>query len=163
MGRYRKLALKYHPDKNTDDEDAATKFAEVSEAFEVLTDKEKRQIYDQYGHAGMDAQANGGQGANGFSAASGSSAHVPLIHDFEAHMAGLQQFQPGADSSGSGSGDDFAVFCNDVLCECVAGEKVEMILTHVAIHQMLSNLHVTANSAALKNMKMVVAYYSGAW
>jgi molecular chaperone DnaJ len=50
---YRKLALKYHPDKNPD-KDAEEKFKEISEAYAVLYDDEKRQMYDQYGHAGID-------------------------------------------------------------------------------------------------------------
>ncbi len=50
---YRKLAMKYHPDRNPDDKEAAEKFKEVSEAYEVLNDAEKRQRYDQFGHAGM--------------------------------------------------------------------------------------------------------------
>ncbi|MBF0281665.1 MAG: molecular chaperone DnaJ [Zetaproteobacteria bacterium] len=53
---YRKLAMQFHPDRNPNDEKAAEKFREVTEAYEVLTDKEKRQRYDQYGHAGVDAQ-----------------------------------------------------------------------------------------------------------
>ncbi len=50
---YRKMAIKYHPDKNPDDEDAIRKFKEAAEAFEVLGDKEKRARYDRYGHAGL--------------------------------------------------------------------------------------------------------------
>ena len=50
---YRKLALKYHPDKNPD-KDAEEKFKEISEAYAVLYDDEKRQMYDQYGHSGID-------------------------------------------------------------------------------------------------------------
>ncbi len=62
---YRKLAMKYHPDRNPDDEKAAAAFREVTEAYEILADEEKRARYDQYGHAGVDDQM-GGFGAGGF-------------------------------------------------------------------------------------------------
>lgn len=57
---YRRLAIKYHPDKNPDDEEAIERFKECSEAFEVLHDPEKRSRYDQYGHAGVNGGAGGG-------------------------------------------------------------------------------------------------------
>ena len=50
---YRKLAMKFHPDRNTDDKNAEKKFKEASEAYDVLRDPQKRQRYDQFGHAGM--------------------------------------------------------------------------------------------------------------
>lgn len=59
---YRKLAVKYHPDKNPGDKAAEEKFKEISEANEVLSDKQKRARYDQFGHAGV-----GGAGGNPFS------------------------------------------------------------------------------------------------
>jgi len=62
---YRKLAMKYHPDRNTEDDTAATKFREATEAYEVLSDESKRSRYDRFGHAGVDAQM-GGFGAGGF-------------------------------------------------------------------------------------------------
>ena len=57
---YRRLAMKYHPDRNPDDEAASEKFKESKEAFEILKNKEKRAAYDQFGHAGVSNQAGGG-------------------------------------------------------------------------------------------------------
>ena len=58
---YRKLALKYHPDKNPGNKEAESKFKEAAEAYEVLSNPQKRQQYDQFGHAAFD----GGQGGFG--------------------------------------------------------------------------------------------------
>lgn len=62
---YRKLALKYHPDRNPNNKEAEEKFKEAAEAYEVLSDADKRKAYDQFGHAGVGAGA-GGQGGYGF-------------------------------------------------------------------------------------------------
>ena len=63
---YRKLAKKYHPDLNPDDDTAEQKFKEVSEAYEILSDKEKRARYDQFGHAGVDPNFGAGGAGGGF-------------------------------------------------------------------------------------------------
>jgi molecular chaperone DnaJ len=64
---YRRLAMKFHPDRNPDDADADAKFKEATEAYEVLSDSQKKAAYDQYGHAGVDGGAGGfgGGGGNG--------------------------------------------------------------------------------------------------
>jgi molecular chaperone DnaJ len=62
---YRKLAIKYHPDKNPDDKAAEEKFKEAAEAYEVLSNPEKRQRYNQYGHAGVGGASGGGGGYGG--------------------------------------------------------------------------------------------------
>src|SRR6187401_3640402 len=56
---YRKLAVRYHPDKNPGDEEAVTKFKEAAEAYEVLSDSDKRARYDRFGHAGVDGPGGG--------------------------------------------------------------------------------------------------------
>ena len=61
---YRKLALKYHPDRNKDNPDAEAKFKEASEAYTVLSDEQKRQRYDDYGHAGVSGGSGGGPHVN---------------------------------------------------------------------------------------------------
>jgi len=63
---YRKLAMKYHPDRNRGDDGAEEKFREVTEAYEVLSDTDKRARYDQYGHAGVDDQMNDFWARGGF-------------------------------------------------------------------------------------------------
>jgi len=62
---YRKLAIKYHPDKNPDDHTAEDKFKEAAEAYEILSNPEKKQRYDHYGHAGVGGAAGGGAGYGG--------------------------------------------------------------------------------------------------
>ncbi len=62
---YRKMAIKYHPDKNPGDKSAEDKFKEAAEAYEVLSNKEKKQRYDQYGHAGVGGASGGGFGGGG--------------------------------------------------------------------------------------------------
>ena len=59
---YRKLAMKYHPDKNPGDKEAEERFKEAAEAYEVLRDRKKRDIYDRFGHQGLE-----GTGFRGFS------------------------------------------------------------------------------------------------
>lgn len=88
---YRRLALKYHPDKNKDNPDAEKKFKEVSEAYEVLSDQQKRQMYDQYG---ADALKGGGMGGgHGF-----SSMEEALRTFMEAFGGGGGSGSPGGDT-----------------------------------------------------------------
>lgn len=63
---YFKLAKEFHPDRNKDDEKAAEKFKEATEAYEVLSDEKQRELYDTYGHAGVDPNSGFGQGGGGF-------------------------------------------------------------------------------------------------
>ena len=60
---YRRLAMKWHPDRNPDNPKAEEHFKEAKEAYEILADANKRAAYDQFGHAGVNPQAGGGSGA----------------------------------------------------------------------------------------------------
>ena len=60
---YRKLAMKYHPDRNPGDAAAEEKFKEIQKAYDILSDEEKKAAYDQFGHAGVDPNRGGGGGA----------------------------------------------------------------------------------------------------
>jgi molecular chaperone DnaJ len=68
---YRRLAMKFHPDRNPGDTEAESRFKEAKEAYEILTDAQKRAAYDQFGHAGVDPAAGGGPG--GFGGGGGAS------------------------------------------------------------------------------------------
>lgn len=71
---YRKLAMKYHPDKNPDDKEAVAKFQEVNNAYEVLKDEQKRAAYDRFGHAAFEQGGMGGAGQGPF----GGQGHNPF-------------------------------------------------------------------------------------
>jgi len=77
---YRKLAMKYHPDRNQGDASAEVKFKEAKEAYEMLSDAEKRAAYDQYGHAGVDPNMRGPGGA-GFGGAGFADAFGDIFGD----------------------------------------------------------------------------------
>ena len=64
---YRKLAVQYHPDKNPGNKEAEDKFKEATEAYEILSDEQKRQIYDQYGFAGLEGMGGGGGYSHAYS------------------------------------------------------------------------------------------------
>lgn len=76
---YRKLAMKYHPDRNPDDKDAEEKFKEINEAYEVLSDESKRSTYDQFGHDGLNGQ--GGFGGGGFGGGQGFGGFEDIFGD----------------------------------------------------------------------------------
>jgi molecular chaperone DnaJ len=76
---YRRLAMKYHPDRNPGDKEAEARFKEVKEAYEVLSEAQKRAAYDQFGHAGVDPSAAAGAGFGGFHGAGPGGANFADI------------------------------------------------------------------------------------
>jgi molecular chaperone DnaJ len=111
---YRRLAMKYHPDRNPDDDAATEKFKEAKEAFEILKDKEKRAAYDQFGHAGVSNQPGGfGGGAD--------------VNDIFGDVFG-DIFGGGRRGGGSRvyRGDDLQYNLEVTLEEAVAGTSTEI-------------------------------------
>ncbi len=111
---YRKLAMQYHPDRNQGDAAAEGKFKEVSEAYEVLKDAEKRAAYDRYGHAafeGGNGPGGGGQGGPGF------GGFEDMFADIFGQFTGRQQRQP------SGRGSDLRAEMTITMEEAFAGTK----------------------------------------
>ena len=78
---YRKLAVKYHPDKNPDDKASEDKFKEAGEAYGILSDKEKKQNYDNFGHAAFEG-GGGGRQSGGFGGADFSDIFEYFFGDF---------------------------------------------------------------------------------
>ena len=89
---YRKLAMKYHPDRNPDNPKSEESFKEAKEAYEILSDASKRTTYDQYGHAGVGSGAAGAGGAHGFTDSFGD-----IFGDIFGGRAGPSNVYRGAD------------------------------------------------------------------
>ena len=100
---YRKLAMKYHPDRNPDSKTAEEKFKEVKEAYEMLSDEHKREAYDRFGHAGVDPNMNMGGHPGGAGAADFSDAFGDIFGDIfggggrGGQRSGSPQMYRGAD------------------------------------------------------------------
>ena len=97
---YRKAAIKYHPDKNPGDKEAEEKFKEAAEAYDVLSNPDKRARYDQFGHAGMNGAAGGGAG--GFGGFGGGFSMEDIFSQFGDIFGG--HFGGGFRSSSAGGG-----------------------------------------------------------
>ncbi|MDQ6988819.1 MAG: molecular chaperone DnaJ [Mariprofundaceae bacterium] len=117
---YRKLAMKYHPDRNPDDESAAESFREVTAAYEVLADEDKRARYDQHGFAGVNDQM-GGFGSGGFQ---GSHAYQDFGDLFGNVFGDAFGFGGGRQQGNQGS--DLRYNLNISLEEAAAGKEVEL-------------------------------------
>jgi molecular chaperone DnaJ len=115
---YRRLAMKYHPDRNPGDHGAEEKFKEAKEAYEVLSETQKRAVYDQYGHAGVEASRNAHSGA------SGTEAFSDIFGDVFGDIFG------GARRGGSGPqvfrGADLRYEVELDLAEAVFGRSIEI-------------------------------------
>jgi molecular chaperone DnaJ len=110
---YRRLAMKYHPDRNPDDPSAEAKFKEASEAYEILSEPAKRRAYDQFGHAGVDPNSMNGRGGAG-----------PTFSDIFSDVFG-DIFGGGARNS-VGRGADLRYSLELDLEKAVRGDTVEI-------------------------------------
>lgn len=88
---FKKLAMKYHPDRNPDNPKAEEHFKEAKEAYEILSDEQKRAAYDQYGHAGVDPSMGGGAGFGGFGGGGFSDAFGDIFGDIFGGARGGQR------------------------------------------------------------------------
>lgn len=123
---YRRLAMKYHPDRNPDDKAAEEKFKEANEAYEILSNGDKRAAYDRHGHAGVDPNMGAGAGFGGFGGAGGFSDIFEAFGDI---------FGGGGRGGGGGrprGGADLQYTLELTLEEAVRGTKKQIRFTTAA-------------------------------
>ncbi len=130
---YRQLALKFHPDKNQGNKEAEEKFKEINEAYEVLSDAKKKQLYDQYGHAGVGA---GGPGAgpgfggfdfSGFGGGGGAQGDLgDIFGDILEGVFGQQRPSRSGRRSGASRGSDLQYDANLEFRDAVFGTELTL-------------------------------------
>ncbi|PJI38965.1 molecular chaperone DnaJ [Ferrovibrio sp.] len=116
---FRKQAMQFHPDRNPDNAEAEHKFKEVSEAYDVLRDDQKRAAYDQYGHAAFEGGMGGRGGGQGFDFTSFSDIFDDLFGEF---MGG----QRGGPRSGGNRGSDLRYNLEITLEDCFKGKAAKI-------------------------------------
>ena len=120
---YRKLAVKYHPDKNPGDKGAEDKFKEASEAYGILSDKSKKDNYDNFGHAAFENGGGGQGGFGGFGGFSGSD-FSDIFEDFFGDFGGGRRSSRGRSSNNRGS--DLRYDLSISLEEAFTGKKQDI-------------------------------------
>ena len=118
---YRKLAMKYHPDRNPDNKEAEAKFKEISQAYDILKDEQKRAAYDQYGHGAFENGGAGGAGGfGGFGGGNFSDIFEEMFGDF---MGGQGQGQGGGGGNAARRGADISFELEVTLEEAFKGKE----------------------------------------
>ncbi|ASS37682.1 molecular chaperone DnaJ [Mogibacterium pumilum] len=121
---YRKMAMKYHPDKNPGDKEAEEKFKEANEAYAVLSDPDKKNKYDRFGHAGVDPNAGFGDGGAGFG---GFGGFEDIFDMFGGGFGGFGG--RGTRRTGPRKGNDLQKSITIDFTEAIFGCKKEIKLT----------------------------------
>jgi len=121
---YRKQAMKYHPDRNPGDKEAEAKFKEITEAYDVLKDGEKRAAYDRYGHAAFDPAAGGGGGGGGFGGGGfGGTPFDDIFEEMFGRFGGGRGGGGAGQRTASGRGSDLRQQVEISLEEAYSGTK----------------------------------------
>ncbi|MCD7730875.1 MAG: molecular chaperone DnaJ [Oscillospiraceae bacterium] len=122
---YRQLAKKYHPDLNPDNKEAEEKFKEVNEAYEVLSDEDKKARYDQFGHAGVDPSYGGGGYGGGFSGGFGDMGDIgDIFNSF--FGGGFSGSSSRSSANAPRRGQDITVSITINFMEACFGKEVEV-------------------------------------
>lgn len=130
---YRKLAKQYHPDVNPDSKEAEIKFKEISEAYEVLSDSQKRQKYDQFGHAGVDPSYAAGAGGAGFGGFGGGFGFDDLGDIFDNFFGGgFGGASRARNPSAPIKGNDVQVSMTLEFMEAVKGAKKQVSVSRLS-------------------------------
>ena len=129
---YRRLAMKYHPDRNPGDKEAETKFKECAEAYEVLSDEQKRQIYDKYGHEGLRGRGGGRPGAAHDFSRMNAEDIFSMFNDIFDGFGG-QRRGPGAQRRGVPRGYDLETEIQLTLKDVLNGATREVEFTRLDV------------------------------